>query len=173
MNNQKQACQQLHNIGDGHVAMRRSMHEITLRRAVVTDAGLICAHRYHAAGDAEHDRLAYQRWIEKSIPLGNYVGVMADVDQVTVGGGGLVALNWGPTKDDPCETRMRIVNMFVDADVRRSGIGRAILDQLLAVGRDMGINTFTLATSAEGASLYASVGFRKYQAEMILKRSTG
>lgn len=139
---------------------------------MVTDAGTICLHRYYAAGDAEHDRLAYQRWIETSIPLGNYLGVMAEIDHAVVGGGGLVLLNWGPTKDDPCETRMRIVNMFVDADVRRRGIGRAILDQLLAVGKDMGINTFTLGTSADGEPLYASAGFQKYQAEMMLKRSS-
>lgn len=59
----------------------------------------------------------------------------------------------------------KIVGMIVAADVRGSGIGRALLEACVAKARERGLAMLTLSVTGDNASaigLYASLGFVRY-----------
>ncbi len=57
----------------------------------------------------------------------------------------------------------RIVRMSVERSLRRHGIGRSVLDALVARARQRGFHTLVLETTAtwqDARSLYTSYGFQ-------------
>lgn len=52
-----------------------------------------------------------------------------------------------------------VVNMYVEPAHRRQGVGHALLDALLAGGREQGLRRITLHASDAGRPLYESAGF--------------
>ncbi|MFF3161380.1 GNAT family N-acetyltransferase [Streptomyces sp. NPDC003273] len=61
---------------------------------------------------------------------------------------------------DPLGTVGYVFSVATDPDARRRGYARACMDTLLGWFRERGAGRAQLTTSAEGAPLYASLGFR-------------
>ncbi|MGW5324610.1 GNAT family N-acetyltransferase [Streptomyces sp. NPDC004014] len=61
---------------------------------------------------------------------------------------------------DPLGTVGYVFSVATDPDARRRGYARACMDALLGWFRERGAGRVQLTTSAEGAPLYASLGFR-------------
>lgn len=138
----------------------------TLRAARAGDAAIIALHRYYR-GEPQTDIDAYAQWLPARMERGTYLGFVAEADGRVVGGAGAVLLDWGPTRGEASGTRTRIVNVFTETDRRSQGIARALVDSVMARCRDDGIRVFSLAASAEGAGMYAALGFVPYANEMI------
>jgi GNAT superfamily N-acetyltransferase len=141
----------------------------TLRAARIEDAQRIAGHRYHRS-EPRHDVDAYAAWLPKRIERGTYIGFVAEAAGHVVGGAGAVLLDWGPSRGDASGTRARIVNVFTDAHWRKRGIARALVDAVMTTCTEAGIRVFSLAASADGASMYRSIGFTPYADEMMLRR---
>jgi GNAT superfamily N-acetyltransferase len=60
----------------------------------------------------------------------------------------------------------RVVNVFTDAAWRRHGIARALLQNVLADCEALGVREFNLGATPDARSLYSSLGFQSYPAEM-------
>lgn len=142
--------------------------EWTLRAARAEDAPSIARHRYYRS-EPDHDVHAYTAWLPMRIERGTYIGFVAEAAGHIVGGAGAVLLDWGPTRGEASGTRARIVNVFTDAQWRRRGIAKSLVDEVMATCTASGIRVFSLAASAEGAHLYRSLGFTPYADEMILR----
>ena len=130
------------------------------------DAERVAAHRGFVPGDAVGPS-AYATWLAPRIAAGAYVGRLAVAAQGrVVGGAGVVLLDWGPTRGDPCGTMARVVNVFTDEGWRRRGIASALLHAVIAQCEATGVREFSLAATPDAVRLYASLGFAAYPAEM-------
>ncbi len=77
-----------------------------------------------------------------------------------VGMGGLVVVDRPPHPRSRRSGEGFIVNVYTLPRWRGRGIGRAIMDALVAEGRRLRLRRVYLRTSEEGRSLYESMGFR-------------
>lgn len=134
------------------------------------DAALVAIHRYAGAGTAQ-DLRAYEHWVVSALARGSYVGLLAEREGEVIAGAGAVLLEWGPSRGDPSAWRARIVNVFTVPAWRRRGIARHLVRGVMARCRQSEVRVFNLATSDEGRSLYRSLGFEPYPAEMVLRCS--
>lgn len=68
--------------------------------------------------------------------------------------------------------RARIVNVFTDKAWRKQGIARALVGRVMAACASREVNGYSVAASADGDSMYRSLGFAPNVNEMILRRLT-
>ncbi|MBI1773495.1 MAG: GNAT family N-acetyltransferase, partial [Burkholderiales bacterium] len=61
------------------------------------------------------------------------------------------------------------VNVFTVPAMRRQGIARSLVENLLKLGEQQGIQTFSLAASEDSAAMYQELGFLPYKNEMLRK----
>ena len=90
--------------------------------------------------------------IAESYSAGHFV--LGFLDDVLVATGGLI---------HESETSMRIVRMSVDREFRRQGIATGILDHLIQLARQSGINSLVLETNepwSEVVRFYLEYGFQ-------------
>lgn len=142
----------------------------TLRPAIGSDAPTLARHRYFRPQERPEDLAAYAAWAQSRLDSGSYLGWVAEHDGRIVAGAGAVVLDWGPSRGDPTALRARVVNVFTEPDWRRRGLARALVARVLDQAAALGIRTFSLASTDDGASLYASLGFMPYPAERLLTR---
>lgn len=141
----------------------------TQRSITPADAGIIACHRYYGEQESQTDKDAYANWLKQAILNGHYFGLLAESDGEIIAGAGMTLLDWGPTRGDPNPYRGRIVNVFTVPAMRRQGIARSLVKNLLQLGEQRGIQTFSLAASEDGAVMYHQLGFLPYKNEMLRK----
>lgn len=129
------------------------------------DAAQVANHGCWHDRDAAR-RPSYAAWVEQRIEAGRYVGWFAVQGDAIVGGAGAVLLDWGPTRANPDGQMARIVNVFTIEFLRGRGIARELLQATLCQCESLGVREFNLGATAEGHSLYRSLGFEDYPAEM-------
>ena len=135
------------------------------RKVLPSDAELVAAHGCYRKED-EGRRAAYAEWVELRIGAGRYVGMLAVREDEVIGGAGIVLLDWGPTRSNPCGQMGRVVNVFTDEAFRGNGIARSLLKGLLAHCETLGVREFNLGATPDGRALYQSLGFVDYPPEM-------
>ncbi|MBL8280266.1 MAG: GNAT family N-acetyltransferase [Pelomonas sp.] len=111
-------------------------------------------------------RPGYAAWVGSRIGSERYIGYFAIQGDAVVGGAGAVLLDWGPTRANPGGQMARIVNVFTDEALRGRGIARELLQAVMRQCEDLGVREFNLGATPEGRSLYRSLGFEDYPAEM-------
>jgi GNAT superfamily N-acetyltransferase len=137
----------------------------TLRPVDRADAEQVAAHGCYRDEDATR-RPAYAAWVGPRIEAGHYVGWLAVKGDVVVGGAGAVLLDWGPTRANPGGQMARIVNVFTVQALRGRGMARELLQAVMRQCEALGVREFNLGATPQGRSLYRSLGFEDYQAEM-------
>ncbi|MFZ6779716.1 GNAT family N-acetyltransferase [Undibacterium sp. Ji83W] len=133
------------------------------------DTSVVACHRYYGEQESQDDKVAYANWLSQAILDGRYIGLLAENNGEIIAGAGMAMLDWGPTRGDPNPYRGRIVNVFTLPAMRRQGIARSLVENLLELGEQRGIQTFSLATSEDGAQMYLQLGFLPYKNEMLRK----
>ncbi len=93
----------------------------------------------------ENDR--EDRWVERMEHAD--VCLLAEVDGSVVG---LVAL-------DPEPGGCQLVSMFVAAEARRLGVGRALVADVVAAANGRPLRLRVMASNTDGVAFYESVGF--------------
>lgn len=141
----------------------------TQRSVTCADVHDVVCHRYYGDHESELDKSAYTGWLMQAILDGRYFGVLAEHHGEIIANAGMTLLDWGPTRGDPNPCRGRIVNVFTVPAMRRQGIARSLVESLLKVGEQQGIQTFSLAASEEGTAIYQELGFLPYKNEMLRK----
>jgi GNAT superfamily N-acetyltransferase len=137
------------------------------RPARPSDSTVIARHRFPESRDAGF-RALYSAWVEQQIEQETYIGYALEAEGTVVGGGGLILLQWGMTRASANPNRGRIVNMFVEAEYRRKGLARRVLNLLLDHAQALGIEEIGLSTSNLARNLYESVGFEPQTQELKL-----
>lgn len=142
----------------------------TIRRATSAEAPIIAQQRRGMFEDmggsyARYLRVegmdeAFTAWVIPKIEQNEYLGWFAvDENDKPVAGAGLWLWEWSPQVPDLSTRRAYVMNVFVDAEHRRHGLARQLLNTLLDWCHSEGIFFITLHASDKGRPLYESLGF--------------
>jgi GNAT superfamily N-acetyltransferase len=146
-----------------------STSDYTLRDATLADAPVLARQRrlmfdsIDALPADQGDLLeaAILRYIVQAMPAGTFRSWVVEHQGTVVSGGGLQLRTLMPRPGFVYgEPEGLIVSMWTDPEHRRRGLGRRIVDAILAWGRANGITRFTLHASNDGRPLYELYGFR-------------
>jgi GNAT superfamily N-acetyltransferase len=142
--------------------------EYTMREATLADAPVLARQRrlmfdgIEPLPTDEGDLLeaAILRYIVQAMPAGTFRSWVVERRGTVVAGGGMQLRTLMPRPGYVYgEPEGLIVSMWTDRDHRRRGLGRRIVEAILAWGRANGVTRFTLHASNDGRPLYALYGF--------------
>jgi GNAT superfamily N-acetyltransferase len=143
---------------------------IVVRRATRADLPVIvdlrlAFDRELLGGDLPPDRVGPHRsqvadYLATHVDGATYRLFVAEEGGRIVGMGGLVVVDRPPHPRSRRSAEGFIVNVYTLPRWRGRGVGRAIMDALVAEGRQLRLRRVYLRTSDEGRSLYESMGFR-------------
>jgi len=146
----------------------RASERYVLRKATLADAAVIARQRrlmfdamrrlpHHEGEELE---AAIRLYLERAMPAETYHAWLIEHDRVPVAGGGIQLRTLMPrpgyVRGEP---EGLILSMWTDPEHRRRGLGRRIVDAILAWGRANGVTRFTLHASDDGRPLYERYGF--------------
>jgi GNAT superfamily N-acetyltransferase len=140
----------------------------TIREATLADAPVLARQRrlmfdsITPLSDEDGDRLeaAILRYISQAMPAGTFRSWVVEHREAIVAGGGLQLRTLMPRPGYVTgEPEGLIVSMWTDPEHRRLGLGRRVVDAILAWGRGNGVTRFTLHASNDGRPLYELHGF--------------
>ena len=140
---------------------------IELRPVLPNDLDLICRHREAMFAESGRDapeiaamNPAFCDWLKPRLQDGRYFGLIAERDGHSVGGIGLMIIEWPPHPSHPSDDRRGyVLNVFVDQEQRGRGIGRLLMDAADREFRRRGITYVILHTSKAGRPLYERTGW--------------
>lgn len=157
-----------------------SEHAYSLRPATLADTPTLARQRrlmFDEIGrlpDAEGDAMeaAIREYIERALPAGTFYAWVVEQAGEIVAGGGLQLRTLMPRPGFVHgEPEGLIVSMWTEPQHRRRGLGRRVVEAILAWGAAHGFTRFTLHASEAGRPLYEHFGFRQTN-EMRLESST-
>ena len=140
--------------------------KITIREA--GDVEVILHHRRSmfrdmGEGTAEElDRMVEvaRPWFARALVDGSYRHWLAmDASGGVAGGGGVLLCPWPANPHDPCTERAVILNVYTEAEFRRRGIARQVMQVMLEWIESYGLRSVNLHASDEGRALYEKLGF--------------
>lgn len=141
----------------------------TLRRATTTDLDTLVEHRRAMFEDMGYTDQAAMRsmaskfrvWLLARMNAGDYVAwLVAAPNGSIAAGAGLWLMDWPPHMVGQGVRRGNILNVYTHPDFRRRGLARDLMKAALDWCRQNAIDTIILHASAEGRTLYESMGFR-------------
>lgn len=109
---------------------------------------------------------ANREYYQKSIPSRNHVAVFAEINQTTVGCGGLCLYQEMPSPDNPTGQCAYLMNIYTREKHRKQGVGKTVVKWLVDYAKKQGITKIYLETSEYGRPLYESLGFQDMQGYM-------
>jgi GNAT superfamily N-acetyltransferase len=139
-----------------------------IRSATPEDLAVILHHRRRMFEDMGlGDPKALDDMLSTSTPLlrrglsdGTYRGWLVEGEGgEVVAGGGVILLEFHSHPRDPRAQRAWIVNMFTEAEHRRHGLARRLMETMLEWCRAEGMRFVYLHASDEGRPLYENLGF--------------
>jgi GNAT superfamily N-acetyltransferase len=141
--------------------------DVTLRRAEEEDASLLATHRaavWHEVGEWSMADLTPQidiwtAFFRRCIVDETYVAFIAERAAQPVGSGALLIHLGIPRPGLSSERVGRVQSMYVAPDARRRGVARALIDRLIAYGREAKLISLALHPSDAARPLYTAVGF--------------
>ena len=140
----------------------------SIRLATLDDAGIIAGHRHRMFLDiGDHDRQkleamtkAFKPWLESRMSSGEYLGWLAMASDGSVAAGlGLWLMDWPPHVLGGSSPRGNIVNVYTEAEHRKRGLARLLMNAALEWCRANRVDVVILHASKEGRHLYESMGF--------------
>jgi ribosomal protein S18 acetylase RimI-like enzyme len=149
----------------------------SIRPATLADLDTLIMHRREMFRDigykgepAFEDMAAKCRdWLRKYMDAGEYLAwLVIAPDGSVAAGAGLWLMDWMPHLLGKSQRRGNILNVYTANEYRRRGLARELMQVILGWCRANAIDTIVLHASADGRSLYESLGFKTTN-EMRLK----
>jgi GNAT superfamily N-acetyltransferase len=104
---------------------------------------------------------ASEQYLRSALPSGSYRAWLAETeDGRVVSGGGIAIVPWPGSPDFPATHRGWILGIYTEPEFRRRGIGRQVMEAILAWCRNEGYVYVALHASKEGRLLYEKMGFQ-------------
>lgn len=141
----------------------------TVRRATPADipalVELRIAFDHELAGPlptelVDEHRASIESYLRSHVPDGRYRMWVADASGEVVGMAGLVVIDRPPHPRSRRAPEAMVFNVMTAPAWRRRGIGRAVMEAVIAEGRALGCRRLVLRASDDGSHLYAALGFR-------------
>ena len=139
----------------------------TIRCASTADLETLVEHRGAMFQDMGYNDEAAMRtmsekfrvWLLEHMNAGDYLAWLATAPDDTIAAGtGLWLMDWPPHMIG-WGSRGNILNVHTNANFRRRGLARALMQAALDWCKQNGIDTVILHASSSGRSLYESMGF--------------
>lgn len=110
-----------------------------------------------------------ERYYLAHVPSGRHLAYIAEVDGAEAGCGSICLTEELPSPDNPDGKCAYLMNIYVRDAFRERGVGHEIVKRLIAEARALKCEKIYLETTAEGRSLYESLGFADLPDMMKLK----
>ncbi len=107
----------------------------------------------------EEVREATREYFSRAMPAGEHCGVVAEVEGIVVGCGGIVFMERPPYQGNLKGREAYLMNMYTEPEWRGKGIGAAIVGELLRCAREAGAKRVSLDAEQNARRLYAKAGF--------------
>src|SRR5512140_865387 len=152
-----------------HDAAMTEPRPFTVRRATADDIPALVELRIafddELAGPLPADRAGEHRtsidaYLRTHLPDGRYRIWVADAAGEIVGMAGLVMIDRPPHPRSRRAPEAMVFNVMTAPAWRRRGVGRAVMEAVIAEGRALGCRRLVLRASDDGSHLYAALGFR-------------
>ena len=108
---------------------------------------------------ADEHRAAIETYLRSHVPDGRYRMWVADAGGKVVGMAGLVVIDRPPHPRSRRAPEAMVFNVMTLPAWRRRGVGRAVMEAVIADGRALGCRRLVLRASDDGSHLYAALGF--------------
>ena len=108
---------------------------------------------------ADEHRALIETYLRSHVPDGRYRMWVADAAGVVVGMAGMVVIDRPPHPRSRRAPEAMVFNVMTALAWRRRGVGRAVMEALIADGRALGCRRLVLRASDDGSQLYAALGF--------------
>ena len=157
--------------------------QITFRKAASGDIPVLVAHRHRmfedmAAPGGQHLQLArleemdkaYADYLEIHLAGGTVRAWVADLGGQVVGSGAISILAWPPGPGRAGERTALLHSMYTDAEYRKRGIARHIMETVVEFCQENGCKRIILGGrgSEAGQVLYESVGFKPIELSQLI-----
>jgi GNAT superfamily N-acetyltransferase len=142
----------------------------TLREATIADAPVLARQRrlmFDSIRPMSPEQgtlleAAILRYIAQAMPAGTFRSWVIEHEGTIVSGGGLQLRTLMPRPGYVYgEPEGMILSMWTEPEHRRRGLGRKIVEAILAWGRANGVTRFALHASDDGRPLYELFGFEQ------------
>lgn len=137
-----------------------------LRPLTPADADTIQAQRDAMFLDMGRDAQAVQAasapalaWLRPALAHGEYEGVLAHQGGVVVAGAGVLWQSLPPSPATLADVRAYLLNVYVHPEHRGHGLARTMLQALLDLCRQRGVDAVSLHASDAGRPTYDRLGF--------------
>lgn len=142
--------------------------KVIIRRIEFDDIEKLVYHRINYLTEMQGDRTADYREIlqseltiffHKSIANNSFWGLVAFYEGREVAYAGMIVSHIPGDFSRPTYLEGAILNVYTIPTMRRKGISKLILTELLSESKLMGVTKVSLHSSDEGKALYQSLGF--------------
>ena len=139
-----------------------------VRRATAADVPALVELRLafdrELAGEPTADRAIEHRsgiegYLGSHVADGRYRVWVAEAGGTIVGMAGLILIDRPPNPRSRRASEAMVFNVMTDPAWRRRGVGRAVMEAVIADARGLGCRRLLLRTSELGSHLYAALGF--------------
>lgn len=100
----------------------------------------------------------------------DHIACMASIDGEDVGMGAVCIQKEMPSPDNPSGRCAYVMSIYTRPEARGRGVGRAVVETLIAYAHARGADKVYLEATDEGAPLYESLGFEPMVGMMKLAR---
>ncbi len=104
------------------------------------------------------------------IESGGHIACFAYDGDKIIGCGGVCIYREMPSPDNPSGKCAYLMNIFTDPNYRKNGVGKDVVEWLIAQAKSRGITKIYLETSSAGRALYRNLGFEDMRDMMKLKQ---
>ncbi len=142
--------------------------KIKIRKAEPSDLELLLKWRmtvlrevFSIPADCPTEELEQEnrRYYQAALPAGSHIACFACADQQIVGCGGMCIYQEMPSPDNPDGRCAYLMNIYTRPEIRKQGVGEAIINWLVGQAAARGISKIYLEASEAGKSLYKKMGF--------------
>jgi ribosomal protein S18 acetylase RimI-like enzyme len=114
----------------------------------------------------------FRTWLRPRLEDGRYFGWFAMTEERVVAGVGMMVIDWPPHPSHSTQSeRGYILNMYVEPDQRRRGLGGRLMALCNAEGERRGLRYMVLHATRQGRGLYEKLGWQT-TTEMALTVAT-
>ena len=151
--------------------------EIEIRKAALEDIELLMEWRMEVLHEVfsipsskntdeleQENRAYYQRALAQE----EHIACFACMEDKIIGCGGICFYREMPSPDNPTGKCAYLMNIYINPQFRKQGVGEAIVKWLVEQATKRGISKIYLETSEAGKRLYTKLGFVPMQDMMKL-----
>jgi N-acetylglutamate synthase-like GNAT family acetyltransferase len=145
---------------------------MTVRQTTAEDAEALAHLRFRFAeetnrrGDQSYEDFVahFSAFLREALATGRWTGVVAEDGATIVGHAFLEIMDKLPVPGRPERRMGYVTNVYVEPRLRNSGVGTKVLEKIVDLGREMGLESIVLWPTPRSVPFYRRAGFESTDA---------